>query len=103
MSADNYAVCPRCRDREQARLDELGRRAQEAYGKVPVDEFDELRREADQVLDLEKLSTFREDYEFYGAETGEVVATYGGSCSECGLEVSFTHRHPFYEKETDGP
>ncbi|MFC9755206.1 hypothetical protein [Streptomyces sp. NPDC056921] len=37
--------------------------------------------------------TFREDYEFHGAETGEVTASYCGTCSRCALPTSFEHKH----------
>jgi len=37
--------------------------------------------------------TFREDYEIYGASDGTVKVDYGGSCTECGLSLSFNHEH----------
>ena len=94
MSADNWAQCPRCVKRHEKALREGAARVAEAYGKVPLEEWDRMRdwqSEAESELIRE---TFREDYEFYGAEDGEVVASYSGSCSECGLSLSFTDRHP---------
>lgn len=94
MSADNWAICPRCRARAAAVKDALIAKLAEAYGKVPVEEFDALRAEAEEPLHLENLQTFREDYEFYGAEDGVVTASYSGSCKTCGLSLSFKDEHP---------
>jgi hypothetical protein len=85
MSADNWAICPRCLRREEARLSDLQRRTAEAYGVLPVAEFDAMRAEANRPIDTAKLTTFREDYEIYGAEEGHVVVSYSGSCSTCKL------------------
>lgn len=94
MSADNWAVCPRCRKREEARIADLQRRATEAYGQLPVDEFDALRAEAAKGIDLQKLCTFREDYEIWGADDGTVRVNYSGECQACGLDLHFEHEHP---------
>lgn len=95
MSADRWTVCPRCvRNREAA----LARRAEQVeamYGKASMAEFDQARAdlaaEKSGTIDME---TFREDYEIYGAEDGEVKVTYSGRCSTCHLSLEFTHTHP---------
>jgi hypothetical protein len=94
VSADNWAICPRCVARwhtevetEQARVDDL-------YGLVPVAEFDEARLALQAKKATTHEPTFREDYEIYGAEDGEVVATYSGGCAACGLRLEFRHAHP---------
>lgn len=92
MSASNWAICPRCLKRERERIAELQERASKGYGALPLAEFDVLRAEAAKPLDEEKFRTFREDYEFYGADEG--TATYGGSCSVCKVELAFKHEHP---------
>ena len=96
MSADNWAQCPRCTATGLKALDERDEAVQASYGKVPVDEFDEARRQhaaAVREFDL-RHNTFREDYEIYGAEGGVITVEYAGSCSECGLELSFTDQRP---------
>lgn len=102
MSASNWAICPRCKAREEARIVELQKRADKAYGKVPVDEFDALRRAAETPIDEDALATFREDYEIYGAEDGQLIVSYGGGCENCGLKHSFRHDATFYDPERDG-
>lgn len=94
MSADNWADCPRCKVIREAALTERERAVENAYGKVPVAEFDamraELERDANTLID----PTFREDYEIYGAEDGVVKVRYQGRCKDCGLSLKFEHDHP---------
>ncbi len=94
MSADNWAVCPRCRQKELDRLGELSQQVSEGYGKLPLDEFDALRVKLAEGPDFK--STFREDYEFYGAEEGTIEYAYSGHCSDCSLSVEFKGEHPFW-------
>jgi len=95
VSADNWARCPRCRLREERKLNEEQSRVDAAYGKVPVDEFDQMRTElaAKREAFVDGESTFREDYEFYGAEDGIVTASYRGQCTKCGLILKFEDAH----------
>lgn len=101
MSADNWAQCPRCTAVGEAKLQARDAAVRASYGKVPVAEFDNARRQ----LAVDKASferrdpTFREDYEIYGAETGSITVSYSGECRECGLRLSFTERHPIPDWE----
>lgn len=96
MSADNWAKCPRCTTVATAKFEAREAAIQATYGVAPVDEFDAARRTLanDRAAFEHSAPTFREDYEIYGAETGVVTVSYGGSCTECGLELSFTEQHP---------
>lgn len=112
MSADNWAVCPRCAKRELERVEKLEADVKAQYGQIPIEEWDELRQQAesaretyDKAFDHEvhELRTFREDYEFFmepepepegGPATVGVVAKYSGSCSTCGLSLRFRHVEP---------
>lgn len=93
MSADNWTTCPRCKRRAEEADRKHAAKVAEAYGKVPLDEWDRMRAEPVPEGTSELQELFREDYEFYGAEDGEVVADYSGSCAACGLSIHFTHRH----------
>ena len=88
MSADNWAICPRCIKRATREHDEQVATVMATYGQVSVDEFDAARAALKDV-DPEAFRTFREDYEFYGAEDGEVTASYSGHCAKCGLGLDF--------------
>ena len=106
MSADNWTTCKHCKDTRRADHDfataDLRKRIADDYGKVPLEEWEEARR---QLADLEagiaffekseaNYFTFREDWEIDGAETGTVTVTYWGRCSVCGYGVKFTHEQP---------
>ena len=97
MSADNWAVCPMCYAGATTKRDEARRVAAEAYGKVPVEEFDRLRAEGDCEIDTEDLRTFREDWDIgvYDCEanrpSSHMLVSYEAQCSVCGLKVDFKH------------
>ena len=96
MSADNWARCPRCTIRERRRLDARAAEVAKLYGSVPVEDFDKARNDldAEQRAFEKRPYTFREDYEFYGAEEGVITASYSGHCEKCGLSLSFKDEHP---------
>lgn len=99
MSADNWAVCPRCLDRAKAEREAKFEAARVAYGNVAPEEYERLRAEAQVPVDEDSFRTFREDYEFYGAEKGTITASYSGHCQTCNLNIDFKDEHPFYERE----
>lgn len=99
MSATNWAQCPRCLDRERERLRNLTLTAEAAYGVAERETYERLvaeARDAANEFDDESCETFREDYEFYGAETGTLHVRYVGGCAACGLETSYDGDAPFY-------
>lgn len=100
MSADSWAICPRCLSRATTERETRFQAAVDAYGKVPPDEYERLRAEAQVPINEENFRTFREDYEFYGASGGTVTASYSGHCSVCSLNLDFKHEHPFYVGES---
>lgn len=102
MSASNWARCPRCTERAEADFRARDAAIQASYGQVPVGEFDAARRAlaADRSELERRHSTFREDYEIYGAEDGEVIVSYSGRCDTCGLRLDSRHAHPIPEWRT---
>lgn len=95
MSADNWAICPRCIKQARAEHDAAVARVMESYGQIPVEDFDAARAALKDV-NPEDYQTFREDYEFYGAEEGHVVASYHGACGKCGLSLEFKHEEDLH-------
>lgn len=87
MSASNWAICPQCLAKAQEEHDKAAAEVYAQYGKVPPEEFDQLRADL-KAPDPEDFRTFREDYEFYGADEGEVHARYSGGCTKCTLRTS---------------
>lgn len=93
MSADNWTVCPRCQARRNRELRDMDQEIAESYRQVPLDEYMQMQAERDVMREETLLRTFREDYEFYGADEGTVTVDYSGSCQKCGLETHFDHEH----------
>ena len=91
MSADNWAICPRCKKKtEQAQAALLGR-VETDYGKIAASEYLELVEQSKQPLNLEH--TLREDWEI-GIYEGEFRVSYSASCETCGFSHEFEHRQP---------
>jgi hypothetical protein len=76
VSADNWAVCPRCSTERSAALVAERARVAAAYGTVPVEEFDAMRAALT-------------EREFTDPEQ-----TYSGKCRACGLEFKHNSEHP---------
>jgi hypothetical protein len=95
VSASNWAKCPRCQRALDGTVKTLAKRLEDAYGTLTAVEYLELRdRLAEATAHAARgHATFREDYEITGAETGTVTVSYGGSCMECGLSLSFDEKH----------
>lgn len=91
MSADNWDECPRCKGAEVAAKAALD----SAYGVVTREEWEELQERYSATQDIPEC-TFREDYEIYGAQEGEITVSYLGQCTRCGLKLEFTEVHPFF-------
>lgn len=97
MSASNWAICPRCRQEAERNAEFNRQMVADLYGRVSVEEFDAARAGLEatlaKMLDEDTLSTFREDYEIFGASDGTVKVSYSGSCEVCGLSLDFEHEH----------
>ena len=93
MSASNWSVCPRCRHRYEATTERANEEVRIQYGRVPVEQYEQLKREAAALSAPFCETEFREDYEIYGAEDGVVKVKYSGACGVCGLSLTFEHEH----------
>ncbi len=105
MSADNWAVCPQCESKAKAEAQAKRAEVMASYGAVSVDEFDTARAAlVDEHAEnfAEQFRTFRENYEIYGAETGEIMVHYSGGCGVCSLSCKFDTARKFFHPET-GP
>lgn len=89
MGADRYSVCPRCQSRKDRQVISNNGRLQEAYGKLPLEEFDALRDEVEHFEAEPVPQALREDYEFEPpVDDGVLVIRYKAFCGDC--ELSFT-------------
>lgn len=98
MSADNWARCPRCYHDAAGVFNNLQRQVDASYGKVTVEAFDLARarlvKEREVLEGHDTFRTFRENYDFSGAEDGVVVVSYKGNCAKCKLKLEFREDHP---------
>ncbi len=88
MSADNWAICPKCAVLRQKKQDAAKKKAMTSYGKVSAEEWFELQKKAhtDELL----KATLREDYAI-GIQDGAFFVSYGASCRECGFKFNYKH------------
>lgn len=104
MSADSWANCPRCKDTLVNNVIELEDELRESYGKVALSVYESMQHRLQEARKAAedghtgggRNDTFREAYEFYGAETGTLTVSYHGQCTVCDLELSIEEQHPFY-------
>jgi hypothetical protein len=95
VSASNWATCPRCVKSARKEVEQRAETLRTGYGSLSQDEYMAIvYAPAPEILTDRAPHTFREDYEIYGAESGTVTVTYGGSCGTCGLSLTFKHEHP---------
>ena len=89
MSADNWAICPKCEQKIEETRDKLLLKAKGAYGEVSEGDYLELIAKAEQPINLEE--TLREDY-FIGITGGELQIEYSARCDKCGFKHTFNKR-----------
>ena len=91
MSADRWAVCPKCKEKGEQAHANLLNRVKTDYGKIAADEYLELIEQSRQPAEEER--TLREDWEI-GIWDGEFLVSYRASCPECGFSHKFEHKQP---------
>lgn len=97
MSADNWTSCPACYQAAVCAYENARDAITADYGQVPMEEFEKRRAALEQPdRESQAFRTFREDYEFYGANEGTVHWNYKGCCSNCNLSVEETGSKNFY-------
>lgn len=96
MSADAWSTCPRCFHKAEEEHRKEVADVMALYGQVPVEEFDAKRAELPDAPRPQHFETFREDYEFWGADTGTLEVSYKGRCTKCGLGVELRDSRPFF-------
>lgn len=94
MSADNWQVCPRCKRKEEKRVEAMEIAAGKNYGHVESQAFiDSLAKAREAIANMKE--TFREDYEQgvidNGEEGVEYFLSYHGSCQVCDFSHDYKH------------
>lgn len=89
MSADNWALCPRCKWQSELEYRNRAQEVRDSYGKVAPEYYLETLKALETKPDLEP--TFREDYELGVLDNGQFYVNYRGGCTQCGLNKEFKH------------
>ena len=81
---EKKSTCPNCEITAQARKSNLIKNAVKAYGKVPADEYVELRDKSKEKVYLK--DTLHQVHSTYlNEETGELIVAFKCECSLCGF------------------
>ena len=89
MSADNWAVCPKCKIRIDKERDELIQKVSSAYDKIPAEEYLRLKSQLNDYVEYPR--ELREDYEQGIDEDGEYGVNYRGRCNHEGCGFVFEY------------
>jgi ribosomal protein L37E len=89
MSADNWTTCPRCFKRALQDRRNQAQAADDAYGKVPPDEWMRLKEESR--MSVPVTDSLREDWEIGVENNGVFKVVYSCSCSVCGFGFDYRH------------
>lgn len=98
MSADNWAKCPNCIAAADAKANEAAKKARESYGKVPVEEYQQMIDAADKLAEKGFEDTLREDYAIGITAAGLFEVIYSGRCTSCGFTHNFKHSESALKK-----
>lgn len=91
MGANNWTRCPGCAAEHAKELGVLSDKIRDAYGKVPIAEFDALRADFEARAAAPVEREFGEYYEIGVDSDGEFMVRYNGACRNCGLTYEFSH------------
>ena len=94
MSADNWAMCPQCREKAISEVERKEKLVASKYGKIPIENYEAMKGEAQSMRAAlnKREETFREDWELgMVGDSFQFYVSYSGSCGVCGLSFSFKH------------
>lgn len=89
MSADNWAVCPKCKQAAKEEYNALTEQVEKSYGSVSYEEDMKLFKKAQETPIMK--SSLREKYELGIKENGQFYIGYDASCQDCGFEFAFQY------------
>lgn len=93
MSADNWAVCPKCKLVVESILEDKKVELAEQYGKIPAREYlNKVHALNNDIACLKSPdTTLREEYEI-GIRDSLFEISYSAVCTVCGFNKNFTHK-----------
>lgn len=87
MSPRDWAECPQCRKRLEARKERAAKKAESIYGKVPDVEYRKWYRRGQRPVKVPEH--MREDYQIGVSSEGLFEVYYHASCSDCGYSFDY--------------
>jgi hypothetical protein len=99
MSANNWAICPRCKIDFDKKRAELVASLKASYGKVPADEYLLLKEATDEECKNEQEQTLREDWGIGTDPDGQFGVSYSAKC-ECGFAFHYEHEEQALNRAT---
>lgn len=90
MSADRWSICPKCTERREQKIAKLHSDVEDSYGKVTIEEWDNLRARVRKLEDSDKEDTLCEDFDTRINEEWIFSVSYKAGCSECGFTYAFS-------------
>ena len=97
MSANNWSVCPKCKQVAEAGKAARIKKASASYGQVSPEEYAALLEQAQVPTKLGE--TLREDYEIGIRKDGTFFVSYGASCEICGFDFQFDEQRQVTSSE----
>jgi hypothetical protein len=89
MSADNWAICPKCKKLADSEHEQFLNKMKSGYGKIPPEEYLEMVEKSKKPILLDQ--TLREDFGLGVDDVGNFFVSYGCSC-ECGFKFRYDHK-----------
>jgi len=100
MSANNWAVCPKCQAHDELCVVLAEAEAKSSYGIASPEEYEArvlgAKKQRDALAQAEK--TLREDYEL-GLHEGKFYVSYRGDCTVCDFVHVFKHEEAIGVKQ----
>jgi hypothetical protein len=96
MSADRWSVCPKCLKNEQERAKKAYQKSIDFYGSLPIEEFDKMRKDAEE-KDLD--SNLGEYWEIYITKEGYLMIDYSCYCDYCKFRFAYKKEINVFEEK----
>lgn len=94
MSADSWIFCPNCAKEEILEHEDILRKVNVDYGKVPKDEFLANLKEAEKAVKEKPEETLAQYLSVYISLEGNLMIDYKASCNRCNAHYKYQKKIP---------
>lgn len=89
MSADNWAICPKCKKKAEEETTESTREARAAYGAKGEQEYRALLQRSQEPVAIQ--ATLSEYFDIGIDRQGRFSINYSAGCETCGFKYDYRH------------